>query len=228
MRWAFSTNHKDLGSGYLAFAVAAAFVGASFSALIRLEVADAGSVVLGGSNQFFNVAITAHAFLMIFFVVMPALIGGLGNWLIPLWIGAPDLAFPRLNSLALWLLAPSFQLLLASSTFELGVASGWTVYPTLSSSEATAAIDLAIFSLHLAGLSSLAGSINFVVTIRGRALASSLNLFLWAMLVTAALLIFSLPVLAAAITMLLTDRHVGTCFFDPAGGGDPIFYQHLF
>lgn len=227
-----TSDHKLIGRMYLVFGFFSALVGSILSLVIRLQLTYPGSPLLGDNYQLYNVVVTMHAFIMIFMFVMPVLIGGFGNFIVPLQVGLPDVAFPRVNALSFWLLPTSLLLMYLSLLEQLGPGAGWTLYPPLSTTtfHYDRALDYLIFSLHVAGFSSLFGAINFITTIGAmkRVLWRELTLFTWSILITSFLLLLSVPVLAAALTMLLTDRHFNTSFFLPGGGGDPILYQHLF
>ena len=250
-RWFMSTNHKDIGILYLITSALVGLISVSFTVLMRLELMDPGvqHMCLEGfrlfadagaectpNGHFWNVMITYHGVLMMFFVVIPALFGGFGNYFMPLQIGAPDMAFPRMNNLSFWLYVTGTSLGVATQLApggndQLGSGVGWVLYPPLSTTEGGYSMDLAIFAVHVSGASSILGAINMITTfLNMRAPGMTLfkvPLFSWSIFVTAWLILLSLPVLAGAITMLLTDRNFGTTFFDPAGGGDPILYQHI-
>lgn len=228
-RWLFTTNHKDIGTLYLWFAMIMFLIGGAMALVIRTELFQPGLQFV--DPQFFNSLTTVHGLLMIFGVVMPAFTG-LANWMIPMMIGAPDMALPRLNNWSFWILPFSFSLLLVTVFLEGGApAAGWTMYPPLSMQTGDA-FPFLIFFVHFSGMSSILGAINIIATILNmRAPGMTLMkmpLFVWTWLITAYLLIAVMPVLAGAVTMMLTDKYFGTSFFNAAGGGDPILFQHLF
>ncbi len=237
-RWFCSTNHKDIGIMYLWIAGFFGLIAIIFSMIMRMELMYPGVQFMtdeGGApnGQLWNVAITAHGILMMFFVLIPGLFGGFGNFFMPLQIGAPDMAFPRLNNLSLWLFTAGGTLAVMSVFVGDGAGVGWVLYAPLSTTNTAdnMSVDLAIFAVHLSGASSILGAINIITTfLNMRAPGMTMfrvPLFAWSIFITAILILLALPVLAGAITMLLTDRNFGTSFFDPAGGGDPILYQHL-
>jgi cytochrome c oxidase subunit 1 len=228
-RWLLATNHKDIGTLYLLFSITNLMIGGVMALMIRAELFEPGLQIM--RPEFFNQLSTEHGLIMIFGAVMPAFVG-LANWMIPLQIGAPDMAFARMNNLSFWLLPVSSVLLIGSFWVPGGApAAGWTMYAPLST-QMGPGMDLSIFAIHLAGASSIMGAINIMVTILNmRAPGMTLMkmpMFAWTWLITAFLLIAIMPVLAGAVTMLLFDRHFGTSFFNAAGGGDPVMYQHIF
>ena len=240
-RWFMSTNHKDIGVLYLIVAAIVGFISVGFTVFMRLELLEPGvqHMCLEGARLFsdaarectpnghlWNVLITGHGILMMFFVVIPALFGGFGNYFMPLQIGAPDMAFPRMNNLSFWMYVAGTSLAVCSvlspgGNDQLGAGVGWVLYPPLSVREGGMAMDFAIFAVHLSGASSILGAINIITTfLNMRAPGMTLfkvPLFAWSIFVTAWLILLSLPVLAGAITMLLMDRNFGFTFFDPAG-----------
>lgn len=233
LRWLFSTNHKDIGTLYFFVGIWSGFVGARLRMIVRTELGIVGGLLL--DEHIYNCMVTAHAFLIIFFFIMPVAVGGFGNWLLPLIVNTLDIAFPRLNNLRFWIVPLALIFIIIRLVIGLGVGTGWTVYPPLSNSvyHFGRSVDFAIFRLHVAGVSRILGGINFITTclkgkIRFILRLESLNLFVWAIVVTSFLLVLRLPVLAGGITILLLDRNFGSSFFDPRGGGNPILFQHLF
>jgi len=229
MRWITTTNHKDIGTMYLWFSFTMFIVGGLMAMTIRAELFKPGLQIV--NPEFFNSLTTLHGIIMIFGALMPGAVG-FANWMIPMQIGAPDMAFGRLNNWSFWLLPPAAMLLILSLFVPGGAAAGgWTLYPPLTV-QAGMGMDLTIFAIHIMGASSIMGSINIITTILNlRAPGMTLMkmpMFCWAWLITAYLLIAVMPVLAGAVTMLLTDRHFGTSFFNAAGGGDPVLFQHVF
>lgn len=228
-RWLFSTNHKDIGTMYLVFALIMFFIGGTMAMVIRAELFQPGLQFV--DPQFFNSMTTVHALVMLFGAVMPAGVG-LANWLIPMMIGAPDMALPRMNNMSFWILPFAFTLLLATLFMEGGApAAGWTMYPPLVLQTGDA-FPFLIFAVHFLGISSIMGAINIIATVFNMRAPGmtfmKLPLFVWTLIITAFLLIATIPVLAGAVTMLLTDKFFGTSFFGAAGGGDPVMFQHVF
>ena len=240
-RWFMSVNHKDIGILYIFVASALGIISVIFTMYMRLELMDPGVQYMLDENgdpngHLWNVLITGHGILMMFFVVIPLLFGGFGNYFMPLMIGAPDMAFPRMNNLSFWMFFAGATLAVMSvfmpgGNGQLGSGVGWVLYAPLSTNEQGWSMDLAIFAVHLSGASSILGAINMITTfLNMRAPGMTLfkvPLFAWSIMVTAMLILLALPVLAGAITMLLTDRNFGTAFFDAANGGDPVLYQHI-
>jgi len=236
-KWLNSTNHKDIGSIYFMIGFWSGIIGTGYRIIIRTDLSGVSSSSKGTlCGELYISLVTIHAFLMIFFIVIPIIIGGFGNWLIPIIIVTPDIAFPRINNIRLWLILPALLLIIFSSYISHGVGSGWTLYPPISILKrdrvSNYTLESMIFSLHLAGVSSIIGAINFIrtsYTIKSKNLnIIKYPLIVWAVIITATLLLLSLPVLAAGITILLLDRNFNSSFFNPALGGDPILYQHIF
>ena len=228
-RWLFTTNHKDIGTLYLLLSLMMFFVAGTMALIIRAQLWAPGSRLV--TPDFYNQMITLHGLIMVFGVIMPAFVG-LANWMLPMMIGAPDMALPRLNNWSFWLLPFAFMIL--SSTLFMAQAPnfGWTFYAPLSTTYGPPSTDFMIFAIHIMGISSILGAINIIVTLfnmRAPGLKMiDMSIFCWSWLITAFLLLGIMPVLAGTVTMMLTDRHFGTSFFQAAGGGDPLLFQHLF
>jgi cytochrome c oxidase subunit 1 len=229
-RWLYTTNHKDIGSMYLWFSFAMFFLGGMFALVIRAELFQPGLQIV--EPNFFNQMTTMHGLVMVFGAVMPAFVG-LANWMIPMMIGAPDMALPRMNNWSFWILPFAFAMLVSTLFMQGGAPNfGWTFYAPLSTAYAPPSVTFFIFAIHIMGASSIMGAINIIATILNmRAPGMTLMkmpMFVWTWLITAFLLIAVMPVLAGAVTMMLMDIHFGTSFFDAAGGGDPVLFQHVF
>ena len=229
MRWVYTTNHKDIGTLYLWFSLIMFFIGGAMALVIRAELFQPGIQIV--DPMFFNSMTTMHAIVMIFGVVMPAFVG-LANWMIPMMIGAPDMAMPRLNNWSFWIMPFAFTIMLSTLFMDSGgPAGGWTLYPPLVLQMGDS-FAFVIFAIHFLGISSVMGSINIVATIFNMRAPGmtfmKMPMFVWTWLITAYLLIATIPVFAGAVTMLLTDRFFGTSFFNAAGGGDPVMFQHIF
>ncbi|MGO2011163.1 MAG: cytochrome c oxidase subunit I [Pseudoalteromonas sp.] len=229
-RWLYTTNHKDIGSLYLIFSLTMFLIGGGMAMVIRAELFQPGLQLV--EPHFFNQMTTVHGLIMVFGAVMPAFTG-LANWMVPLMIGAPDMALPRMNNWSFWILPFAFLILLASLFMPGGgPAFGWTFYAPLSTTYSNDNTALFVFAVHIMGISSIMGAINVIVTIVNMRAPGmtwmKLPLFVWTWLITAFLLIAVMPVLAGAVTMVLTDKYFATSFFDAAGGGDPVMFQHIF
>ncbi|AWF79378.1 cytochrome c oxidase subunit I [Microbulbifer sp. A4B17] len=229
-RWLYTTNHKDIGSMYLWFSFAMFLLGGCMALVIRAELFEPGLQIV--QPEFFNQMTTMHGLIMVFGAVMPAFVG-LANWMIPMMIGAPDMALPRMNNWSFWILPFAFAMLASTLFMEGGAPNfGWTFYAPLSTEYAPPSVTFFIFAIHIMGASSIMGAINIIATILNmRAPGMTLMkmpLFVWTWLITAYLLIAVMPVLAGVVTMMLMDIHFGTSFFSAAGGGDPVLFQHVF
>ena len=229
-RWLYTTNHKDIGAMYLWFSFAMFILGGAFAMVIRAELFQPGMQLI--DPNFYNQMTTLHGLIMVFGAIMPAFVG-LANWLIPIMIGAPDMALPRMNNLSFWLLPPTFLLLVSTLFMEGGAPGfGWTAYAPLSTTYAPPSVTFFIFAIHVMGASSIMGSINIIATIMNMRAPGmdymKMPMFVWTWLITAFLLVAVMPVLAGAVTMMLMDIHFNTSFFSAAGGGDPVLYQHIF
>ena len=230
MRWIKTTNHKDIGTLYLWFSFIMLLLGGAMAMVIRAELFQPGLQLI--DPHFYNQMTTMHGLIMVFGAIMPAFVG-LGNWLIPMMVGSPDMALPRMNNWSFWILPFAGAILLSTFFMQGGApAFGWTFYAPLSTTFAPKSTDFFIFAIHLFGFSSIMGAINIIATVLNMRAPSmklmDMPLFVWTWLITSFLLIGVMPVLAGLVTMMLTDRNFGTAFFDATGGGDPVMFQHIF